>query len=170
MPLCVPTLADADEGVCAAGPPITHCDNPRFGFKTCPLSAALSTSCAATCSVSATPCTAKSECPSGETCTGPCESHEGCEAGDDGNMGTGDDKVGAGACAAFDRGCYLEPLPGEGGTTINALGDPEHENTVGVFCYTATTNAGVNATSGFPGPGRVRQRGTNITNGFTSIP
>ena len=101
---------------------------------------------------------------------GPCQLAEDCEAGGDGILGTSDDKVGAGPCAAFDHGCYLDPLEGEGGTTLNGLGDPEYENAVGMFCYTATTNAGVNAISGFPGPGRVRWRGTNVTNGFTAIP
>ena len=93
-----------------------------------------------------------------------------CESGADGILGNSDDKVGAGACILDDRSCYLEPLPAEGGTTLNGLGDPENDYTVGIWCYERTTNGGVNATSGFGGPGRVRQKGTNVSSGFTSIP
>jgi hypothetical protein len=93
-----------------------------------------------------------------------------CEAGENGILGDGDDLVGAGHCELLDRSCYLEPLDAVGGSTVNGQADPENDYTVGLFCYTATTNGGVNGTSGFPGPGRVRQHGVNITNGFSAIP
>jgi hypothetical protein len=168
--LCVPDPGDSEEGICAAGPPVAHCAGEKFSYVTCLTSAATQGTCSATCSVAATPCDSIEDCPSGETCEGPCSSHEDCEAGGDGQLGTLDDKVGAGACVLDTRSCYLEPLTGEGGSTVNGLGDPLNDNTVGIWCYEGTTNPGVNATSGFGGPGRVRQKGINVTNGFTAIP
>ena len=170
LPLCVPDPGDPTDGICAAGPPVPRCDGVKFTYRTCLQSSATSGACAATCSISATSCTSQDDCPSGETCAGPCQSHEDCEAGPDGIMGTTDDVVGAGACVLDDRDCYLEPLVAEGGSTLNGMGDPENDFTAVIWCYGKTSNAGINGTAGFGGPGRVLQKGINVSNGFTAIP
>ena len=107
-------------------------------------------------------CTSIDDCPDGETCDGPCSSHQDCESGIDGVLGTGDDKVGAGACAAEVRKCHLNPVVIEGGTTLNAKGDPDNVLHVGSWCFAPSTNAGVNASAGFPGPGIIRRRGVHV--------
>jgi hypothetical protein len=168
VPLCLPTL-DPVQGECAAGPEIAHCTGGFYVGKGCPIVAA-NAGCSATCSVTPGPCVMDSDCPSGESCAGACPHAGECEAGDNGIIGDSDDNVGAGACEFFPRSCFLDPIGGEGGTTDNGQGDPDNANTAVTWCFGATTHVATNITSGFPGPGRVLAKGTNVTNGFTSIP
>jgi hypothetical protein len=74
-------------------------------------------------------------------------------------MDSVDDKPGTGECIEDVRNCVLDPVVVEGGTTLNGLGDAENISHVGRWCFTATTSAAVNASSGFPGPGVIRRKG-----------
>jgi hypothetical protein len=168
VPLCVPEPGDPEDGICAAGPDVLRCSSAAFGHLTCTLAAAEGP-CAATCSVAATPCDEHSDCPSGETCVGSCERSRDCEAGVDGVLGNIDDEVGAGPCITKDRGCNQDPIVVEGGDTLNGNGDNTNYLRSSIWCFTATTNAAINSTSGFPGPGTIRERGVNVLN-VDSIP
>jgi len=168
VPLCVPEPGDPEDGVCAAGPSLYTCENPAFGFVNC-TKAAAEAGCAATCSVSATPCDSINDCPNGEICQGDCDRAQDCEAGADGAIGTQDDLEGAGSCVAQDRGCNLDPIAIEGGDIFNGRGDNTNYLRASIWCFTKTLNAGINATSGFGGPGVIRERGLNVLN-VDSIP
>jgi len=168
VPLCIPEPGDPEDGICSAGPDVYTCENPAFGFINC-TKAAAEGGCAATCSVSATPCDSINDCPTGETCEGDCDRAQDCEAGVDGTIGTEDDFVGAGPCIARDRGCNLNPIAIEGGDIFNGLGDNTNYLRSSIWCFGKTLNAGVNATSGFGGPGTIRERGVNVLN-VDSIP
>jgi hypothetical protein len=167
VPLCLPELGDPEDGVCAAGPARFSCDSEKFGFLCTQASA--EAGCAATCSVSATPCDSIEDCPTGETCAGSCENARDCEAGTDGTLGTSDDFLGAGNCIAKTRGCNLNPIMVEGGDTLNGNGTSTDYLRSSIWCFGRTQNGGVNTTSGFGGPGVIRERGTNVMN-TTSIP
>ncbi len=162
IPLCVAEPGDPEDGVCAAGPNVPHCAGSRFSFLSCADSDAVSGTCSATCSGSGAPCSSLNDCPSGETCNGPCSSHTGCEAGNNGILGDVDDHIGAGACISDPvRKCIRNPIVVEGGTTVNGKGSPDDVLQVGFWCFSGTANAGVNE-AGFPGPGVIRRRGTHI--------
>jgi len=165
VPLCVPTIDDPYDGICAAGPPLYRCETERFKLKTCNAAGDVDgATCNAVCSISATACTKDSECPLGEVCEGPCLSHKECEAGDDGILGTADDEIGAGACIAIPRDCFLTPVTAEGGDTSNGNGDPTNVATVGLFCQQPTVSPAINVGAGFSGPNRVRKQGLNVVN------
>jgi hypothetical protein len=169
LPLCVPDGVDPEDGVCAAGPTAYHCDGAQDSFRTCTETEAAG-GCGATCSVAATPCASASECPVGETCQGSCELAKLCEAGPDGVLGNFDDQPGAGICVGDNRNCFLDPITGEGGDTINGEGDPVNVKSVSIYCLGATNSSAINTAAGLGGPGRLRQRGVNLTSGFTSLP
>lgn len=168
VPLCVSDIADPEDGICAAGPQLFTCQNQAFGFVTC-TKASANAGCAATCSVSSTACLGDGDCPSGEVCQGSCEQARDCEAGIDGVLGTGDDFPGAGPCVGKPRGCNLDPIAIEGGDTLNGKGDNTNYVRASIWCFGKTLNAGINATSGFGGPGVIRERGVNVMN-VPSIP
>jgi hypothetical protein len=168
VPLCLPDLGDPEDGYCAAGPDIYACEGGRYSYVTCTRAAA-EASCAATCSVTPVACDSSDDCPSGETCQGSCEKSRDCEAGADGDLGTSDDLVGAGSCIAYTRGCNLDPISIEGGDTLNGKGTNTNYLRASIWCFGRTNNAGVNSTSGFGGPGVMRERGTNVLN-VDSIP
>jgi hypothetical protein len=168
VPLCVPTAGDPFDGECAAGPPTYHCEGAKFLFKSC-TSTSVGAGCSAACSDSLTPCVEQDDCPSGESCTGSCEEARDCEAGPDGMAGNVDDFEGAGLCIEDTRNCFLEPIVGEGGSTLNGGGSPTNMTTVGLFCQKKSVNIGANVGAGFGGPTRVRVNGVNVPN-FTSIP
>ena len=111
-----------------------------------------------------------SECPSGETCQGACQQAQLCEAGPDGMLGNFDDQPGAGICVGDNRNCYLDPIVGEGGDTLNGDGDPINVKSVSIYCIGATNSTAINSSAGLGGPGRLRQRGVNLTSGYTSLP
>jgi hypothetical protein len=167
--LCVPEGLDPQDGVCAGGPTEYHCDGAFESFRPCGKPQAEG-GCSATCSVSGTPCEADSQCPGGETCAGSCIHAQLCEAGEDGILGTPDDITGAGVCVGENRECFLDPIVAEGGDTLNGQGDAVNVNTVTIYCVAATTSPIINNAAGIPGPGRVRSKGINVTNGFTSLP
>lgn len=170
VPLCIPSLDDALDGECAAGPPLFRCESEKFKLKSCNTAGDLEGStCNAMCSVSAIPCTSENDCPTGEQCEGPCISHKECEAGNDGILGTNDDEIGAGACLSIPRDCFL-PSPGaEGGDTFNGQGDPTNVSTVAIFCQQPTVSSAINVGAGFSGPNRIRKHGVNVVN-VTSLP
>lgn len=168
VPLCLPDVGDPEEGSCAAGPDIYSCEGAEYAFVTCTQAAAENT-CAATCSVTPMACNSSDDCPLGESCQGSCENSRDCEAGADGALGTADDLIGAGACVGKDRGCILDPIAVEGGDTLNGNGSNTNYLRTSIWCFGRTTNAGVNATSGFGGPGVIRERGVNVMN-VDSIP
>jgi hypothetical protein len=167
VPLCLPELGDPEDGVCAAGPAVYGCDSEKYGFLCTKASA--EGACAATCSVSATPCNEIADCPSGETCEGSCEKSRDCEAGPNGILGDTDDFPGAGPCIAKPRGCNQDPISVEGGDTLNGKGTSTNYLRSSIWCFGRTQNGGVNTTSGFGGPGVTRERGVNVLN-TTSIP
>jgi hypothetical protein len=158
--LCDPDLGDPGTGTCAAGPPVVHCSGGRFSGRTCDLSA-VGAPCNSTCSVSGDPCVMQTDCGPGEgTCQGECPAANNCEAGfDDDTIGDGNDLVGAGICVAEPRGCFLDPIVGTGNPDPNVL------DAVNMWCFGATTNAGVNTGAGFGGPGRTLHRGVTVYNG-----
>lgn len=168
VPLCVPEPGDPEDGVCTAGPPIYTCGSPAYRFQTC-TKAAAEGGCAATCSVSGTPCDSIDDCPIGQLCQGDCDRAQDCEAGPDGTIGTLDDFVGAGPCVPNPRGCNLDPIVVEGGDTLNGQGSNTNYYRTSAWCFSKTVNAAVNTTSGFGGPGVTRERGTNVIN-VDSIP
>jgi hypothetical protein len=168
LPFCVPDVADPEDGLCPAGPPTYHCSGTLFQFIACSGNAAIST-CDATCSGSGTPCTSVTDCPEGQECEGPCPLQESCEAGNNGIMGDSDDQEGAGACVADARSCFLDPIPAEGGSTVNLKGDPTNWFTTGLYCFGDGGATVINEGAGFGGPGRSRRKGTTVMN-VTSIP
>ena len=168
VPLCVPESGDPEDGICAAGPSLYSCENPAFRFKTC-TKAAAEGGCSAQCNVSHTPCDSINDCPTGELCQGDCERAQDCEAGPDGIIGSIDDFLGAGPCIAKPRGCNLDPIVVEGGDTGNGMGSNTDYYRTSVWCFNKTVNAGVNAASGFGGPGVTREHGLNVLN-VESIP
>ncbi len=169
LPLCVPDGADPEDGVSAGGPTAYHCDGPQDSFRTCFANNA-NGGCTATCSVAGTPCTSASQCPTGQTCDGPCSLAGLCEAGADEQLGTFDDQPGAGICIGDNRNCFLDPITGEGGDTLNGQGDPNNVKSVALYCLGATNAPAINSAAGIGGPGRLRQKGVNVTSGFTSLP
>ncbi|MFQ5478360.1 MAG: hypothetical protein ACE5E4_07075, partial [Candidatus Binatia bacterium] len=170
VPLCVPDPVDPRgfEGMCASGPARFHCSSSAHVFRLCSPAAAAS-SCSATCSVTATPCTGQDDCPEGETCSGLCPLALECEAGNDSVIGTADDVVGAGICVEDTTNCFMDPIEGEGGSTLNGLGDPTHFFNMSFYCYPPTNSSSINQTMGAGGPGRNLTRGLNVANG-TSVP
>lgn len=168
LPLCLPDPGDPEDGLCADGPPTYHCAGALFQFVACSGTAAAAT-CSATCSTSGTPCTTLTDCPDGETCEGPCPLQEACEAGNDGIMGNKDDQEGAGACVPDARSCFLDPIPAEGGSTLNGKGDPTNWFTTGIYCFDEGGSPVINGGAGFGGPGRSRRKGTTVIN-VPSIP
>lgn len=162
VPLCIPDPGDAFSGICAAGPELFRCEGERFVLKQCPISTASAT-CDATCSLSGTPCASIDECPAGEQCEGPCAAREECEAGDDGFLGTKDDLVGAGACRATARDCFLPDVPIHGNPT-----DHTEFGSDAVWCQTPVSPF-IDEGAGFTGPNRTRKRGVNVIN-VPSIP
>jgi hypothetical protein len=168
LPLCLPNPGDPDDGLCADGPAAYSCSGVLHQSIAC-TEAAANGSCSATCSTSGGPCTTIGDCPPGEACEGECELQQFCEAGADGDMGTDDDGVGAGACIATSRDCFLDPIPAEGGTTLNGKGDHTDWNSVGLYCFPNGGSAVINEGAGFGGPGRTRRKGTTVVN-VTSIP
>ncbi len=166
VPLCSPLVGDPDDGICAAGPPVYHCNGAHNEFIVCFVDQANGT-CDATCSVSGSPCVLQSDCPSGETCGGTCDQARLCEAGNDGIIGTVDDHPGAGICVSDERDCFLENITATGGGPGTT---PTNPFSVAAFCIGATGNGAINSTAGLGGPGRIREFATNVTNGFTSLP
>jgi hypothetical protein len=169
VPLCVPEVDDPEDGVCAAGPTAYHCSGEKDVFRTCTDTAAKA-GCSATCSVSATPCTGNTDCPTGESCLGACAVATNCEAGGDGQLGTFDDLPGAGICIGDNRNCFLDPIQGEGGDIFNGQGDPNNAKSVSIYCVGKTSAAAINTSAGLGGAGRLRQSGVNVSSGFTSLP
>jgi hypothetical protein len=170
VPLCSPGAdGEFDEGFCAAGPSFYHCDGVNDTFRIC-TKAEANAGCSATCSVSATSCSADGDCPIGETCNGACDHARLCEAGVDGVLGTSDDFPGAGVCVADIRNCFVNDLATEGGDIFNGEGDPTNVKAVSTYCVGATSNGAINSTAGLGGPGRLRQKGVNVSNGFVSLP
>lgn len=159
-----------EEGLCAAGPSTYHCSGEADDFRLCDKEKAEAT-CDATCSVSGNPCSPINPCPPAEgTCQGLCVLAAVCEAGVDGILGNGDDFPGAGICVSDARNCFVPGLNAEGGDTLNGNGDPTNVRAVSTYCVPATTNNAINSTAGLGGPGRLRQLGVNVTNGFTTLP
>jgi hypothetical protein len=168
LPLCVPDPSDPEDGLCADGPPAYHCEGELFQYLACS-EAAANGSCNATCSSSGDPCLSINDCSLNETCDGLCAVTQYCEAGNDGNMGTLDDQEGAGSCIPDERSCFLNPIPSEGGSTLNGKGDHTNWFSVGVYCFRSSVSAVINDGAGFGGPGRTRRKGANVVN-VTSIP
>lgn len=188
---------DPEEGLCAAGPSTYHCSSPNFDYVQCESTGAES-NCVATCSVSNAPCdplnpcppgdgvctsvakicsnaptacTTNSDCSGGGTCThAGCEAARYCEAGADGILGNSNDTPGAGVCVEDVRNCFQYPIAAEGGDTYNGNGDPTNARAVSVFCIPPTASPTINNTAGLGGPGRLRQNGENVSNGFLSLP
>jgi hypothetical protein len=158
VPLCVPAAAGSQEGICAAGPPVYHCEGAAFSFRQCSQAAATGT-CEAQCDLQGTPCTSDGDCGSDDRCIGSCARQRDCEAGADGEMGTSDDVPGAGACVAGLRECFLEPIVASG----SADGLTAYDSAA-LWCFGSMLNSGVNAASGFGGPGRAMVRGINVPN------
>ncbi len=169
VPLCVASGSDPEDGICAAGPPRYHCNGEHLDYISCFVGQAEG-SCSATCSGTNAPCTSIRDCPSGETCDGTCDLARLCEAGNDGILGTVDDNVGAGICVVDTRNCFLPGIHAEGGDIFNGKGDPDNAYSVSTFCIGATGDNAINTTAGIGGPGRIRSRSLNVSNGFTSLP
>jgi len=93
-----------------------------------------------------------------------------CEAGGDGQLGTFDDLPGAGICIGDNRNCFLDPIQGEGGDIFNGEGGPTNVKSVSIYCVGKTSASAINTSAGLGGAGRLRQKGVNITSGFTSLP
>jgi hypothetical protein len=165
VPLCIPDT-DPEDGACAAGPATYHCSGAGHTFRNCSPSQA-NGACGATCSKTGGACQKVGDCPFGEECDGTCLLAELCEAGVDGILGTSDDIENAGICIADTRDCPIYGI--EGGDTLNGAGDPTNVRSVAAFCLSATGSGSVNQTSGIGGPGRLRQSGINITNGFSTL-
>ncbi len=161
---------DPEEGLCAAGPPFPHCSGAADSFRIC-FEQDVDAGCLATCSISGNPCSPVVPCPNGEgECAGPCQNANLCEAGVDEVLGNDDDFPGAGVCIRDARNCFAQPIGSEGGDTLNGNGDPTNVRAVSTFCIPPTTNSAINAVTGLGGPGRLRQNGVNVTNGFTTLP
>lgn len=92
-----------------------------------------------------------------------------CEAGVDEILGNDDDFIGAGNCIADVRNCFVNDGYSEGGDTLNGRGDPTNNFSNATYCIPASTSDSVNATSGLPGPGRIRQPVLVVPN-FTTLP
>jgi hypothetical protein len=169
VPLCVPSPGDPEDGECAAGPRQFRCAGPNDGWRIC-TQADAEGGCAATCSVSATPCTSDTACPEGETCQGSCILARRCEAGVDGLLGSADDAPGAGNCVEDELNCFVNGAAAEGGDTFNGLGTPDSLLSVAAYCTEANVSPTANFGAGLGGPGRIRSRSLNVSNGFATLP
>ncbi len=169
VPLCVPSPGDSEDGECAAGPRQFRCAGPNDGWRVCTQADAAG-ACSATCSVSATPCASDSACPPGETCQGSCILARRCEAGTDGLMGSADDVPGAGNCVEDELNCFVNGAAAEGGDIYNGLGDSNSLLSVAAYCTEANVSPTANFGAGLGGPGRIRSRSINISNGFATLP
>lgn len=169
VPLCLPSAADTEEGVCAAGPAVYHCSGPLDSFRACGVAEAQG-GCAAVCEIALTACDSRDDCPPGEACIGPCDRARSCEAGTDGILGNVDDLIGAGACVEDVTICNLDPVGAEGGDTINGRGGPSAPLSVAAFCLGRTSSPSVDTVVGVGGPGRLRKGGMYTTNGFATLP
>jgi hypothetical protein len=167
VPLCVPDPSDIEDGICAAGPPTFHCSGLSDSFRVCG-ETELNGTCDAVCSQSAAACDSDYDCAVGEKCQGECTAARLCEAGVDGILGTSDDIPGAGVCVSDTRECPIYGI--EGGDIYNGHGGPVAVKSVAAFCLSATGNGGINQVTGIGGPGRLRQYGVNVTNGFAILP
>jgi hypothetical protein len=168
--LCLPDTEDDQDGRCAGGPIQYHCDGAKENFRTCTKVEAEG-GCSATCSISAGPCAADSECPMvGDVCQGSCLHARTCEAGVDGILDTPDDITGAGVCVGEQLPCFLNPIVGEGGDIFNGEGDPTNAKAVTIYCINATTSPVINNAAGLGGPGRLRSFGLNLANGKSTLP
>jgi hypothetical protein len=129
---------DPEEGVCAGGPSFNHCDGPGQTFRTC------------------TPAQVGTQ--------------GGCEAGVDGDINTLEDNyLGAGNCIADVRNCFVNGGLAQGGDIYNGKGDPTNIYSVSAYCIGhLVLSPSVNATSGLPGPGRIRQPALAVPN-FTEL-
>lgn len=169
VPLCIPDPEDNQDGICASGPTIFNCQGTLDRFRVCAGGFA-NGSCSATCENSNNPCTGDADCDPGEACTGPCALAGACEAGNDAILGTADDIPGAGICGSRQRSCFLPTIFGEGGDVLNGRGDPTNSDTVTAYCVAPTSSSAINNSVGLGGPSRLRQMGTNLTNGFETLP
>ena len=163
VPLCLPDAGDPEEGLCAAGPGVFECEGGRFVNIPCD-SVSVGAGCSATCSTAATACSSIADCPDGETCDGDCPEAQLCEAGLDGELGTGDDNVGAGNCVAKPTDCFLPVITAEGGTTLNGDGTPSATHAVSVQCMGSSISSLVDEGAGLGGPRRTRNRLNNFIN------
>ena len=163
LPLCIPSASDPTDGICAAGPPTYHCEGPELSFLSCSQSAA-DAGCSATCSGSGAACDSIADCPAGQTCTGSCPRGVDCEAGQDAELGTSDDRPLLGPCVPEVRNCYLDTIEAEGGSTLNGKGDPTNFVTAYQWCFGRTTSQPVNLVAGFGGPGKIRLHGLSVMN------
>lgn len=108
-------------------------------------------------------------------CTGdgyttlPCaqadvNTQKGCEAGNDGVLGNGDDIPGSGYCESRPIDCYINNGYAEGGTTSNMEGSPSDVRVNSAFCTPKNGNIAIDAVSGFGGPSRTRREGAAFVN------
>jgi hypothetical protein len=163
VPLCLPSATDSEQGVCASGK-VYRCTGANETWRICDRQAAES-GCAATCSQSGFACDSDDDCGQGETCSGPCGLADGCEAGDDGYLGTADDVPGAGVCVEGPSSCFVNGAAASGSPMAGGAVD-----IVSTYCITKQVATTSNSVAGLGGPGRLRLKGVIVTNGFTSLP
>jgi len=99
----------------------------------------------------------------GECTTGPDQLYCDALVRSDGSginacLNNGDCSGGYGLCTLADRAdCFLDPIEAVGAA------DPEFPVAGAVFCIPPTSNGGINAAAGLPGPGRVVSQGAATT-------
>jgi len=84
-------------------------------------------------------------------------------------LGSGDDFLGAGACAEKTRECIPSTFTIEGGDTLNGKGDMNDVVDVAAWCASAAPSSAINIVGGLPGPAKTRRHGTFVIN-VPSIP
>lgn len=153
---------DSEEGLCAVGPQKYRCTGEGFTTLPCSLDRG---------NCQANVCTSGSPSRQGQACVDSIDCiengvpiAEGCEAGDDGVLGNGDDHPGAGDCRPRPEDCYVNNGFAEGGDTLNGNGSPSDVKLVGTFCTPPLGNPAIDDVSGFGGPSRLRRFGSAFMN------
>ncbi len=101
---------------------------------------------------------------------GDVGTEKGCELGPDGFPDTVDDLPGTGFCVEDVHPCHVNDGATEGGDMLNGgIPDLLHYFSVGHYCIPSSSSPSINAATGFPGPGRNRQRGRFVVN-YDAIP
>jgi hypothetical protein len=88
----------------------------------------------------------------------------------DGLLGSADDAPGAGICVEDELNCFVNGAAAEGGDTFNGLGTPDSLLSVAAYCTEANVSPTANIGAGLGGPGRIRSRSINLSNGFATLP
>jgi hypothetical protein len=155
-------VSDDEDGLCAVGPQKYRCTGEGFTTLPCAFD---NGNCIANVCTSGSPSKIGQACAFAVDCLeNGVPIAEGCEAGNDGVLGNGDDTPGAGDCEPQPEDCFVNNGYAEGGDTLNGEGSPSDVNLAVAFCTPPNGNPAIDSVSGFGGPSRLRRKGSAFVN------